>query len=183
MSANKYPRGLPPTYPQTYRRGSNTPNTNRVVNDTQLITTNRSRSLDGLLDSTEPITQDDSKEILSTDVSSKTQSCEDILNNKDDKVEETDKNIKNDDHNHHDDDDDDNVDGDAKSVNPIKSNLENVQEINPNTSQENCFEESTNTDDRKSTSTLSLHSNSSESKRKRNFMDRCVNKMRSLIKK
>lgn len=164
MSGGKHTRGLPPTYPQTFRRGSNTPNTNRTVNDTQL-TPNRSRSLDGLLDSTEPITQDDNKETLSAEVSSKTQSCEDILNNKDNV--ETDVVV---------------VDDDDDSVNPRKTNLENSQEIN-NPNQENCLEESTNSDDKKSTSTLSLHSNSSESKRKRNFMDRCVNKMRSLIKK
>lgn len=35
----------------------------------------------------------------------------------------------------------------------------------------------------RSTSALSLASNSSEPKRKRNFMDRCVNKVRSLIRK
>ena len=43
---------------------------------------------------------------------------------------------------------------------------------------------SDNSDIKKSSpSMLSLHSNSSDSKRKRNFMDRCVNKVRSLIKK
>lgn len=152
MSAGKYPRGLPPTYPQTYRRGSNTPNTNKAVNDTQL-TPNRSRSLDGLLDS-EP-NQTVINENTSKDVSPKTQSCEDILNNQN------------------------NTETDDKS-DLFNDKLDHLLETNA--TRDNILEISSNSDD-KGSSTLSLHSSSSESKRKRNFMDRCVNKVRSLIKK
>lgn len=152
MSAGKYPRGLPPQYPQTYRRGSNTPVINKADDETQL-TPNRSRSLDGLLDS------DPCEKIKiepSPDASQKTQSCEDILKQKID--------FRN-------------------SEKPTEEKNALCIDSLRETKKESILEESFNSEDKKSSSTLSLQSNSSDTKRKRNFMDRCVNKVRSLIKK
>lgn len=153
MSAGKHPRGLPPQYPQNYRRGSNSPACGKTVSETQL-TPNRSRSLDGLLDSETGDKAAAQQGCSSYETPPVTQSCENILNNKE--ITQT--------------------DDEKSALNDSKFECNNA-------TNENALEESTNSDDKQSSSTLSLHSNSSESKRKRNFMDRCVNKVRSLIKK
>lgn len=158
MSTSKYPRGLPPQYPQIGRRGSNTPISPMAINETQ-STPNRSRSLDGLLDSESTSRKSDTSSSSSTSDQSpsesalKTQSCENILNKQDIEIKPN-----------------------------MQTEEKNTRKTNEN-SLENSLDETRGNDDKRSISTLSLHSNSSDSKRKRNFMDRCVNKVRSLIKK
>ncbi|KAJ3643615.1 hypothetical protein Zmor_026316 [Zophobas morio] len=134
MNTNRYPRGLPPQYPYT-RRGSNTPVAS-VGLAVKPPLPNRSRSLDGLLDS-EPPSAAPNATITEKTPSDTTKSCDDL-----DKDKETEDEFK---------------------VNSVKSqsmdnNLDNVDKV-------------------------SIQSGSSDSKRKRNFMDRCVSKVRSLIKK
>lgn len=138
MNSTRYnQRGLPPQYP---RRSSNTPISSLALNSVS-ATPNRSRSLDGLLD-TEPklaaqcVTDD------ATDPSETTKSCDEFEKN----FEE---------------DDNANL---SKKAQSLDNNLD-------------CSLDSSDMDK------SSLYSNSSDSKRKRNFMDRCVNKVRSLIKK
>lgn len=135
-SSNKYPRGLPPQYPP--RRGSNTP-ISPLASHKSPSTPNRSRSLDGLLDSTEaPVTATNAA-LIERIPSSAARSCEEL-----DKEKQKQKAVSED-------------------------SAEN----------ENVLENSTDSND---ADKVSMISNSSE-KRKRNFMDRCVNKVRSFIKK
>lgn len=128
---NKYhPRGLPPQYP--IRRGSNTPISPLAAKPSQ--TPNRSRSLDGLLDS-EPAAAKNTA-LIEQIPSNATQSCDELDTTKT-----------------NDDEDDDN----EKVVEQSLANANDMDKV-------------------------SVKSNSSE-KRKRNFMDRCVNKVRSFIRK
>lgn len=110
-------------------------------------TPNRSRSLDGLLDS-EPIIAASKATIDEQTPSQTTKSCDDIDKEfSDEKEKETD------------------------TSNLNKTKVHNVDD------HIDCSVDSSDIDK------SSIHSNSSDSKRKRNFMDRCVNKVRSLIKK
>lgn len=123
--SSKYPRGLPPQYP--IRRGSNTPISPLAASNHTPPTPNRSRSLDGLLDS-EP-TSAKNTALIEQIPSNATQSCDEI-------------------------------DMDKSSEPTTPTEIEQSNDIDK----------------------VSVKSNSSE-KRKRNFMDRCVNKVRSFIRK
>lgn len=114
-------RGLPPQYP--CRRGSNTPISPLAAQSSP--TPNRSRSLDGLLDS-EPATSKNTT-LIEQIPSNATQSCEEL---------------------------------DMEKNEPIENSVEQSNDVDK----------------------VSVKSGSSE-KRKRNFMDRCVNKVRSFIRK
>lgn len=133
---SKYPRGLPPQYP--VRRGSNTPISPLATNHAQSPTPNRSRSLDGLLDS-EPVAAKNSALLIDKIPSKATQSCDEL------------------------------------------DSMEKIEPVSPATDDDDdenkVVEQSPNDVDK-----VSVKSNSSE-KRKRNFMDRCVNKVRSFIRK
>ncbi|CAH1112714.1 unnamed protein product [Psylliodes chrysocephalus] len=135
INSNKFTGGRPP-YP---RRGSNTPVSSLALNSYPPLPPNRSRSLDGLLDSTEPIAAV-SEATIHDQVPSK--SCDNI--------------------------DRDSSDSSDKETDPnsLSNKVDN-------------FLDAADSDNDKS----SIYSNSSDSKRKRNFMDRCVNKVRSFIKK
>lgn len=79
-----HPRsGLPPQYPST-RRGSNTPSMGKPP------IPNRSRSLDGLLDS-EPTSAASNATTIEQTPSEKTKSCDDLDNNKQTDCENVDK--------------------------------------------------------------------------------------------
>lgn len=111
---------------------------------TSLPSNNRSRSLDGLLDSTEAINSvaianNAKDEQITPSTKEATNSCDDYYDNL----------IK-------------------KQTDDVVVELDDVVA--------KCAD-SDNIDK------VSIQSNSSDSKRKRNFMDRCVNKVRSLIKK
>lgn len=133
MSSGRYPRGLPPQYPHP-RRGSNSPISVVAATAIKPSASNRSRSLDDLLDSESSEKAASANAAVGTEInpSSTTKSCDDLDKNFDD--------------------------CDILIVKPDNS--------------------STVSDDK-----VSIQSGSSETKRKRNFMDRCVNKVRSLIKK
>lgn len=134
MGSNKYPRGLPPQYPA--RRGSNTPISPLASHQTPPAP-NRSRSLDGLLDS-EPTVAAKSATSIERIPSNASRSCEEM--------------------------DKENVcQSQTETSDGPQSDTENVNDPND-------------------TDKVSIISNSSD-KRKRNFMDRCVNKVRSFIKK
>lgn len=124
--SNKYPRGLPPQYP--CRRGSNTP-ISPLASQQLPPAPNRSRSLDGLLDS-EPTVTAKSANGPDRIPSNTARSCEEL---------DTAANV------------------DEKKESEVSNDPNDVDKV-------------------------SIISNSSE-KRKRNFMDRCVNKVRSFIKK
>ncbi|KYB25340.1 hypothetical protein TcasGA2_TC034888 [Tribolium castaneum] len=126
MNTSRYPRGLPPQYPYN-RRGSNSPS--GLLGAGKPPTPNRSRSLDGLLDS-EPTCAASDATISEPTPSQNTKSCDDLDKDFDEQTED---------------------------VNLSVNNLD-VDKV-------------------------SIQSGSSDSKRKRNFMDRCVSKVRSLIKK
>lgn len=129
ITTNKYhPRGLPPQYP--IRRGSNTPISPLAAKPSQ--TPNRSRSLDGLLDS-EPAAAKNTA-LIEQIPSNATQSCDELDTTKSNNDEDED-----------------------KVVEQSSANANDMDKV-------------------------SVKSNSSE-KRKRNFMDRCVNKVRSFIRK
>lgn len=136
---------MPPLYPYI-RRGSNTP-----ISSLALIsnppTPNRSRSLDGLLDSETTIAASQATTDEQTP-SQAAKSCDDI-----------DKEFS----------DEDKLETDTCNLKKSKTH-----------SIDNRLDYSVNSGD---IDKSSIHSNSSDSKRKRNFMDRCVNKVRSLIKK
>lgn len=144
---NKYSRGgLPPQYP--FRRGSNTP-----ISPLASCTTpspNRSRSLDGLLDSTEPpvvttVNNNSSKKnstLIEQIPSNASQSCDEL---------------------------------------DINSTCSSTTTKNIDDEKEKIIEQSNNNNNN-DLDKVSVKSNSSE-KRKRNFMDRCVNKVRSFIRK
>ncbi|RZC34293.1 uncharacterized protein BDFB_000513, partial [Asbolus verrucosus] len=130
MNSNRHPRGLPPQYPYT-RRGSNTP-VSSLAMTSMPPTPNRSRSLDGLLDS-EPTSAASNATITEQTPSQTTKSCDDL--DKDFNNKQTD---------------------DVVKLNNVKSqrmdnSLDNIDKV-------------------------SIQSGSSDSKRKRNFMDRCVSK-------
>ncbi|KAJ8917810.1 hypothetical protein NQ315_010716 [Exocentrus adspersus] len=145
INSNKFAKGLPPLYPYT-RRGSNTP-----ISSLALIsnppTPNRSRSLDGLLDS-EPTGAASKAAIDEQTPSQTTKSCDDI-------------------------------DKDFSDEDRTETETNNLEDTKCNGVNDHLDCSVDNSDIDKS----SIHSNSSDSKRKRNFMDRCVNKVRSLIKK
>lgn len=175
MTGNRHPRGLPPQYPYQPRRGSNTPLT--PLGSQPPPTPNRSRSLDGLLDSDHGLSTPTEKPPINIKKPSEngSQSCESLLRCNDNNLNE---------------------DEDESEVSPEHTNNNstvkrtiiegttdcNSSTIDDSTTDSNSLDDCSEACDKKS-STLSLHSNSSESKRKRNFMDRCVNKVRSLIKK
>ncbi|CAH0554538.1 unnamed protein product [Brassicogethes aeneus] len=119
MNSNRNHRGgLPPQYPYYPRRGSNTPTSSLALSSVSAAP-NRSRSLDGLLDSEPQLAAAADDDPIPSET---TKSCDDL--------------------------------------------------------DQQSFESSCDADK------MSTYSNnSSDSKRKRNFMDRCVNKVRSLIKK
>lgn len=133
MNSGRYPRGLPPQYPHP-RRGSNSPISVVAAAATKPPASNRSRSLDDLLDSENSEIAAAANAANSTEItpSSTTKSCDDLDKNFDD----------------------------CDILTVKADNISNVS------------------DDK-----VSIQSGSSETKRKRNFMDRCVNKVRSLIKK
>jgi len=164
MSSGRYPRGLPPQCPSTPRRGSNSPISPIAVNSTSSVP-NRSRSLDGLLD-TEPIqiaTAATNSEQTPSENAQKSQSCD---NNLDKKI--SDENIH--------------IDKETEKLNDRNSSLSNASSRTQNL--ENSLDDSLDSNDINKSSDLSLHSNSSDtSKQKRKFVNRCVNKVRSLIKK
>lgn len=128
-------RGLPPHYPS--RRGSVTPISSLALSSAP-ATPNRSRSLDGLLDSESM--KSDEKAIPS-------EAAADSCTNFDfpDKEAQTDTHT---------------------NLNKVKAH-----------SVDDVLDSSIELDKH------SIRSNSSEAKRKQNFMDRCVNKVRSLIRK
>lgn len=131
MNTSRYPRGLPPQYP--YRRGSNSPAS--LVGAGKPPTPNRSRSLDGLLDS-EPTCAASNATTIEQTPSQNTKSCDDLDKDFDEQTEDI--------------------------LSSVKSqSLDNGLDVDK----------------------VSIQSGSSDSKRKRNFMDRCVSKVRSLIKK
>lgn len=144
MTSNKHLHGgLPPAHPKQPRRGSNTPISPMAAGLTQ-ATPNRSRSLDGLLDSDQRLSSE--REPETVEMSEDSSGSPSVP---------------------------------AKPTERNKSgNLTTVKAR----SMENNLDEPLDHSTKKS-SMQSLHSNSSDSKRKRNFMDRCVNKVRSLIKK
>lgn len=140
MTGNKYgsPRGgLPPPFPNYNRRGSN------PIEDQK--SPNRSRSLDGLLDTDSRMNFENHDE----NPSETTLSCENLL-----QVEVNEET------------------GEGKTDKCVNS--KNTKSHSVGDGVDDKSDKSSN---------LSLHSSSSESKRKKNFMDRCVNKVRSFIKK
>ncbi|KAJ8971856.1 hypothetical protein NQ314_000518 [Rhamnusium bicolor] len=145
INSNKFPKGLPPQYPYT-RRGSTTPISSLALNSSP-PTPNRSRSLDGLLDS-EPIIAASKATTDEQTPSQTTKNC-------------------------------DNIDKEFSDVNEIETETSNLNKAKAHSMEDYLDYSVDNSDIDKS----SIHSNSSDSKRKRNFMDRCVNKVRSLIKK
>lgn len=136
-------RGLPPQYP--YRRGSTTPISSLALNSTP-GTPNRSRSLDGLLDSEPKIAALEITEEASNPSDAAEESCNDFEATTIDKQTDTHTNLS-------------------------KVKAHSADDILDG-SVDNCELDK-----------HSINSNSSDSKRKRNFMDRCVNKVRSLIRK
>lgn len=196
MTSRKY--GLPPQYPPLGRRGSNTPASPAMVpSSNSQFTQNRSRSLDGLLDSessptiqdlptappiaspisaaTECIPSERVKQLETCCPTIKPQELHEVSMEKSaanksfptivTTPEQSD------------------IDGDVSSSTKHGS-VNNGSSSNKEQNSENILELSNETAcDINKASMLSLNSNSSDSKRKRNFMDKCVNKVRSLIKK
>ncbi|CAG9862543.1 unnamed protein product [Phyllotreta striolata] len=115
------------------RRSSNTPVSSLALNSFPPVP-NRSRSLDGLLDTAEAPAEATNEQIPSSFTT----------NRRDD----------------------------------IKTDLDEGDKVTDRSKAEDFSSDALENDDKSS-----VHSNSSESKRKRNFMDRCVNKVRSFIKK
>lgn len=136
-------RGLPPQY--SYRRGSTTPISSLALNSSP-STPNRSRSLDGLLDSEPKIAAAEITEEVSNPSDTADEGCDDS--------DSTTKDNQTDIH-----------------TNLYKIKAHSVDDIIDGSI------------DNKELDKHSINSNSSDSKRKRNFMDRCVNKVRSLIRK
>ncbi|KAF2904682.1 hypothetical protein ILUMI_01488 [Ignelater luminosus] len=165
MSSGRYPRGLPPQCPSTPRRGSNSPISPVAVHSTPSVP-NRSRSLDGLLDSEPLQTTTANSEQTPSENAQKSQSCD---NNLDKKI--SDENIH--------------VDKETEKLNDRNSNLSNTSS-NKTQNLESSLDDSLDSNDiNTKSSDISLHSNSSDNnnKQKRKFVNRCVNKVRSLIKK
>lgn len=166
--------GLPPQYPY-YRRGSNvTPISSLALNSSPPAPPNRSRSLDGLLDSSNSnetviakTTAEDSNpsECAGTNNSKQiTKSCDDI-----DSIDVTSScNNYNNEPSTGKDTETNNLKVKSYSLDDLDSSVEGVNN--------DCGSNQQDQDE------SSICSSSSE-KRKRNFMDRCVNKVRSLIKK
>lgn len=136
-------RGLPPQY--SYRRGSTTPISSLALNSTP-GTPNRSRSLDGLLDSEPKLAAAEITEEVSNPSETASESCNDSESTTKEKQTDTHTNLSK---------------VKAHSVDDILDSSVDNKDIDKH----------------------SINSNSSDSKRKRNFMDRCVNKVRSLIRK
>lgn len=151
MQPHRNNRGLPPQHPY-YRRGSsNAPISSLALcNSPQPIiaSTNRSRSLDGLLDAEE------AKAAVKECNTNPSKSCDDLDANQ--LQTETNNNEE-----------------ESK-----KTNLQTVKSFSADDRLDCVMDGLSDVCDK-----TSICSNSSESKRKRNFMDRCVNKVRSLIKK
>lgn len=163
MGSGKYPRGLPPQYPISLRRGSNSPGSPAAMDSPSTIP-NRSRSLDGLLDN-EPleVVSSTASEATPSEISQKSQSCDSNLD-----MKISDETIH--------------VDKETEKLNNRNSTISNTSSRTQNF--ESSLEESLDSNEISKSSNLSLHSNSSDnSKQKRKFVNRCVNKVRSLIKK
>lgn len=192
MTSRKY--GLPPQYPSIGRRGSNTPVPPAMVpSSNSQFTQNRSRSLDGLLDSEQILkTQDLSTGLPAPPPPVATDNTPSENVNQVEKCCSSTQPLQSHELS---------VDNSGAVVTcsptvvktPERNNLETTistyskngsSSINKEHSSENNLEVPNEAAcDINKSSMLSLYSNSSDSKRKRNFMDKCVNKVRSLIKK
>ncbi|KAI4461537.1 hypothetical protein MML48_5g00016717 [Holotrichia oblita] len=191
MTSRKY--GLPPQYPSLGRRGSNTPALPVMVpSSNSQMTQNRSRSLDGLLDSEPMLKGKDAPTVVLTP-SSIPVSTEIIPSECVTQLETSDLPVKSLESNEFSAEKPSSINGTATdhcAVEPDVSTCTNSGSLNrgsSNNKQQNCEQNLELSDetacDINKASMLSLNSNSSDFKRKRNFMDKCVNKVRSLMKK
>lgn len=161
MGSGRYPRGLPPQCPPTSRRGSNTISPAAV--SSAIPVPNRSCSLDGLLntnslDMASNATKSDQNP---SENIQKAQSCDSNLD-----AQIPNENLL--------------TDKETEKLNDRNSTLSNAS----SKILESSLDDSLDSNEINKSSDLSLHSNSSDtSKQKRKFMNRCVNKVRSLIKK
>lgn len=167
MSSGRYPRGLPPQYPSSVRRGSNSPISPTNTNNSSPVP-NRSRSLDELLDA-EPAEKIKSTinnvEQIPSENTQKSVSCD---NNLDKSI--SDETIHNKE--------------ETEKINNRNSTLSNNSSNKSQNFGSSLDDSIDSSNEINKSDVISLHSNSSDnSKQRRRFVNRCVNKVRSLIKK